>query len=53
MTYCSKIVWQAFYYGAGVTLPTSSNPGYYMPMCSPYDLLRATNVTTVYTKGNW
>ncbi|KPC98935.1 hypothetical protein LR69_02907 [Geobacillus sp. BCO2] len=50
-TYCSKIVWQAYYYGANYELPTVYNPLFLTSICKPYDL--PTAGTVVLTKGSW
>ncbi|WP_236645931.1 YiiX/YebB-like N1pC/P60 family cysteine hydrolase [Brevibacillus sp. VP] len=60
-TYCSKIVWNAYYFGAGVRLNTSTTyvpgPGGTSPIeleiAAPYDLEDSSDVTTVLTQGNF
>lgn len=60
-TYCSKIVWNAYYFGAGVRLNTSKTyvpgPGGTSPIeleiAAPYDLEDSSDVTTVLTQGNF
>ncbi|MCR8996519.1 YiiX/YebB-like N1pC/P60 family cysteine hydrolase [Brevibacillus halotolerans] len=60
-TYCSKIVWNAYYFGAGVRLNTSTTyvpgPGGTSPIeleiSAPYDLEDSSDVTTVLTQGNF
>lgn len=49
-TYCSKLVWNAFYYGANVELKTSwmtIDGSLYLKMSQPYDLPQSTNVQLV------
>ncbi|WP_242066096.1 YiiX/YebB-like N1pC/P60 family cysteine hydrolase [Brevibacillus laterosporus] len=60
-TYCSKIVWNAYYFGADVRLNTSTTyvpgPGGTSPIkleiAAPYDLEDSSDVTTVLTQGNF
>ena len=45
-TYCSKIVWQAYYYGPSSPAATGSLSGYVLP----YDLVdRISNISQIYT----
>ncbi|WP_315969964.1 YiiX/YebB-like N1pC/P60 family cysteine hydrolase [Brevibacillus massiliensis] len=52
LMYCSKLVWDAYYYGAGVSLATSWGTigGYNLKMSKPYDLPNSANVRAVYTR---
>ncbi|MED1788094.1 YiiX/YebB-like N1pC/P60 family cysteine hydrolase [Brevibacillus laterosporus] len=60
-TYCSKIVWNAYYFGADVRLKTSTTyvpgPGGTSPIeleiATPYDLEDSSDVATVLTQGNF
>ncbi|WP_156807454.1 hypothetical protein [Effusibacillus pohliae] len=49
-TYCSKIVWQSYYYGSGVAFlgyrPDST------AIFAPYDILRLSNTTTQLVSGS-
>ncbi len=51
-TYCSKIVHNAYYYGAGVKLKTSivTINGVSIVVCAPYDIPNSSSVSTVYKK---
>ncbi|WP_152559168.1 hypothetical protein [Tumebacillus flagellatus] len=47
-TYCSKIVWDAYYYGANYTLPYYYDTFFGYNACAPYDLVGAPNTSTLY-----
>lgn len=54
-SYCSKLVWQAYYYGAkkDLTAHYSHSLGYYVPtsgIVTPYSLLESLNTKVVYKK---
>ncbi|WP_100487068.1 hypothetical protein [Sporolactobacillus pectinivorans] len=48
-TYCSKIVWDAFYFGNNhkVILNYSMGSSYYYDICAPYDLSGDSSMTTM------
>ncbi|WP_094700709.1 YiiX/YebB-like N1pC/P60 family cysteine hydrolase [Brevibacillus laterosporus] len=51
-TYCSKIVWQAYYYGADINFrdqnPTAAIGGY-----APYDIYDTDELSRILKQGSW
>lgn len=47
-TYCSKIVWDSYYYGANYTLPYYYDETFAYNLCAPYSLVGAPSTTTIF-----
>lgn len=47
-TYCSKLVWDSFYFGAGVMLNFELGPIRNQDVCLPYDLSSDSSMSTLY-----
>ena len=52
-TYCSKLVWNAYYFGANYTLPYYYNMTFGYNLSAPYDLLRTANSSIVFSNANF